>query len=56
MVKVTYKHWKTGMVLEIKGTMPAHLNNPTSARIVVLTHDGIYEDVIRDTIIEIKTV
>jgi len=56
MVKVTYKHWKTDMVLEIEGTMPDHLNKNTSDRIVVLTEDGIYEDVIRSTIIEIKTV
>lgn len=54
MVKVTYKHWKTGMVLEIEGTMPDSLNNQTSDKIVVLTKDGIYEDVIRSTIIEIK--
>jgi len=44
------------MVLEIEGTMPDHLNKNTSDRIVVLTEDGIYEDVIRSTIIEIKTV
>ena len=54
MYRVTYRHWKTGMVLTVEGTMPEQFNNPTSDRIVVLTEDGIYEDVIRNTIIEIK--
>jgi hypothetical protein len=56
MYRVTYRHWKTGMVLTVEGTMPEQFNNPTSDRIVVLTEDGIYEDVIRNTIIEIKKI
>lgn len=56
MYRVTYKHWKTGMVLTVEGTMPEQFNNPTSDRIVVLTEDGIYEDVIRNTILEIKKI
>ena len=35
MVKVTYKHWKTGKELEVIGTMPPQYNNGISDRILV---------------------
>lgn len=54
MVRVTYKHWKTGVVLVVEGTMPPKINNPTSDRIVVFTEEGVYEDIIKETIIKIE--
>ena len=52
MVVITYRHWKTGDLLEVKGDILPQTNNPNSDRIVVLKGDGTYEDVIKDTIIE----
>jgi len=54
LVTVLYKHWKKDTVLEITGVIL--YNNPQSDRIVVVTADGIHEDIIRDTIIEIKPI
>jgi hypothetical protein len=54
MVRVTYKHWKTEVVLVVEGTMPSKINNPTSDRIVVFTEEGVYEDIIKETIIKIE--
>ena len=52
MVKVNYKHWKTGEELFIVGTILTPVNED-SDRIVVKTDDGHYEDIIKTTIIEI---
>ena len=50
-VKVVYKHWKTDQELQVVGkVIPI---NQSSDRIVVLQDDGIYEDIIRDTIISV---
>lgn len=49
VVKVVYKHWKTGKELEVIGKLIPI--NENSDRIVVLCEDGVYEDIIRDTII-----
>jgi hypothetical protein len=55
MVKVIYKHWKTGEVLEVVGTMPQELNNGFSDRVVVKTESGDFEDVIKETIIRVES-
>ena len=53
-VKVTYKHWKTGMHLEIVGTMPKELNHENSERFVIKrSKDGVLEDVIKSTVVRI---
>lgn len=49
VVKVVYKHWKTGKELEVTGKIIPI--NENSDRIVVLCENGVYEDIIRDTII-----
>ena len=54
MLKVTYKHWKTEVLLEVMGTMPQHLNNGSSDRIVVLQPDGTYKDIIKSTIVRVE--
>ena len=54
MLKVTYKHWKTEATLEVTGTMPQHLNNGSSDRIVVKQRDGAYKDIIKSTIIRVE--
>ena len=51
-VKVTYKHWKTGELLECTGTLEKPLNNDSSDRIVVKIAPGVYEDIIKKTIIK----
>ncbi len=54
MLKVTYKHWKTGKELEVVGTMPSQYNNGISDRILVKKPDGSFEDVIKSTIIRVE--
>jgi hypothetical protein len=54
MVKVTYKHWKTGKELEVIGTMPPQYNNGISDRILVKAADGSFEDVLKATIIKVE--
>lgn len=54
MVKVTYKHWKTGKELEVIGTMPPQYNNGISDRILVKTRNGSFEDVLKSTIIRVE--
>ncbi len=54
MLKVTYKHWKSGVRLEAIGTMPKGVNNGMSDRIVVKQRDGTYKDIIKSTIIRVE--
>ena len=54
VVKVTYKHWKTGKILEVGGTMPKQYNNGMNDRILVQKPDGSFEDVIKTTIVRVE--
>lgn len=54
MAEIVYKHWKKGNTLSVKGVIIDTVR-PESDRIVVKTEDGKYEDIIKSTIIEIKT-
>ncbi len=54
MLKVTYKHWKSGAILEAIGTMPKPCNNGSSDRIVIKRPDGTYKDIIKTTIIRVE--
>ena len=54
MLKVTYKHWKSGAILEAIGTMPRPCNNGSSDRIVVKHADGTYTDIIKTTIVRVE--
>jgi hypothetical protein len=51
VVKVIYKHWQKDIQLEVIGKL-IHVN-PQSERIVVMQDDGKFEDIIKDTIVEI---
>lgn len=51
VVKVIYKHWQKDIQLEVIGKL-IHVN-PQSERIIVMQDDGKFEDIIKDTIIEI---
>ena len=53
MVEVVFKHWKTGKELSVKGIIMNWVNEQ-SDRIVVKKEDGVYEDIIKTTIKEIK--
>ena len=52
MVKILFKHWKTGQVLEVSGEIL--FDHPQSDRIVVRQEDGELEDIIKETIISIE--
>ena len=54
MLKITYKHWKKDKTLEVIGTLPSALNNGSSERLVVKLSNGLYEDVLKNTIITIE--
>ena len=54
VIKVTYKHWKSGKLLEVVGTMPEQYNNGISDRILVQKPDGSFEDVIKTTIVRVE--
>jgi len=54
MLKVTYKHWQTGVKLEVVGTLPKALNNEANDRIIVKRLDGTFEDVIKSTVIRVE--
>ena len=56
MLKITYKHWKKDKTLEVIGTLPSALNNGSSERLVVKLSNGLYEDVLKNTIITIEEV
>jgi hypothetical protein len=53
MKKITFKHYKTGKVLTIVGTLPPELNNPQSERYVVRSGFTLV-DVIKSTVISIE--
>ena len=52
MIKILYKHWKTGVVLEVSGEIL--FNRPDSDRLVLRKEDGTFEDIIKSTIISIE--
>ena len=54
MIRVVYKHWKSGKLLEVVGEMPQQYNNDISDRFVVKTTDGTYEDIIKETVVRIE--
>lgn len=56
MVKVIYKHWTKGHILEVEGVMPEQLNNGSSDRLIILKDDGNFEDVLKDTVVRIESI
>lgn len=53
--KITFKHYKTGKVLTVVGTLPTELNNPQSERYVVRSGFTLV-DVIKSTVISIEDI
>jgi len=53
--RIKFKHYKTGEVLTIVGTLPIELNNPQSERYVVRSGMTIV-DVIKSTVISIEEI
>ena len=56
MVKVIYKHWTKGNILEVEGVMPEQLNNGSSDRLIILKDDGNFEDVLKSTVVRIESI
>lgn len=56
MVKVIYKHWTKGHILEVEGVMPKELNNGNSDRLIVMKPDGSFEDVLKNTVITVESI
>ena len=56
MVKVIYKHWTKGHILEVIGVMPKELNNGSSDRLIVMKDDGSFEDVLKSTVVRIESI
>ena len=54
MVRVVFKHWKSGELLEVIGEMPPQYNNDVSDRFIVRTPDGHYEDIIKETVVRVE--
>jgi hypothetical protein len=52
-VKVTFKHWKSGDELSVTGKIVPWMNE-NSDRIIVEKDDGVFEDIIKDTIVSIE--
>jgi len=53
--KITFKHYKTGEVLTVVGTLPSELNHPHSDRYVVRSGMTIV-DIIKSTVISIEKI
>ena len=51
-VRVVYKHYKKDKKLECEGIL--YPLNEQSDRIVVVTDEGVYEDIIKDTIVSLE--
>ena len=54
-VEVIYKHWKSGEELSVTGNIVPWMNE-NSDRIVVEKETGKFEDIIKDTIVSIRTI
>lgn len=53
--KIIFKHYKTGEVLTVVGTLPPELNNPASERYVVRSGFTLV-DVIKSTVLSIEDI
>ena len=56
MVKIIYKHWTKGHIIEVEGVMPKELNNGKSDRLIVRKADGNFEDVLKSTVVRIESI
>lgn len=54
-VRIKFKHWKTDELLEVEGESVTY-NSPQSDRYLILKENGAYEDIIKETIVEIAEI
>jgi hypothetical protein len=54
-VRIKFKHWKTDKLLEVEGERVDY-NSPQSDRYLILKENGAYEDIIKETIVEINEI
>ena len=54
IVEIVFKHWKTGDHLTRIGRI-VH-DNPASDRLILKLDNGSYEDIIKETIVEVVNV
>jgi len=52
-VKITFKHWITGEECVREGTLPAVFNNQLSDRYLLCMENNEWEDIIKETVVEI---
>ena len=50
---IKFKHYKSGGLLSVTGYISHRLNNNVSDKIIVSKLDGTYEDIIRESIVDI---
>ena len=55
MQEVHFKHWKTGEILVRRGE-PMKTMNPKSDLILLKLENGKYEDIRKETIVEVRNV
>ena len=56
MVKIVYKHWKSGELLTAVGHLPKEWNNSGNERYVLRLEDGTFEDIIKTTVVYMEEV
>lgn len=53
--KFTFKHWKTGDIIEIVGEEIPRYNHPSSDRLIVIEHEtNKLHDIIKETLISVE--
>lgn len=55
-IKVKFKHWKTGKLLEVSGHKVTYNSCSQSDRYILLKENGTYEDIIKATIVDIQEI
>ena len=55
-VVITFKHYKTGELIEMKGILPEVYNPENSDLYVLLKQDGTLEDIRKETVVKFEYV
>ncbi len=54
VVRISFKHYKSGKTLEVRGILPEAYNTESSDLYVLLKQDGTLEDIRKETVIELE--
>jgi hypothetical protein len=55
--KFTFKHWKSGDIIEIVGEEIPRYNHPSSDRLIVIEHEtNKMHDIIKNTLVKVEEV